>query len=135
MAGDFGDSLRDRLRLTKENTTLVKKNEEAGRERQRLLVKLQQLREANATLKKDVENNYNKRKICERESRQHKKEVDELRAANSELRKDAELRIHNAMEKHIGNFLKSRIFEDIINLYQLPIAILAFTEFRKKVKA
>lgn len=55
--------------------------------------------------------------------------------ANSKLRKDAKLRVHTAMEEHIGNFLRSGTFKDIMNLYRLPTTILAFIECRKKVKA
>ncbi|GLT48811.1 hypothetical protein SLA2020_224100 [Shorea laevis] len=43
--------------------------------------------------------------------------------------------VHNSMEGHIADFLKSDVFEDIVNLYRLPTAILAFTECRKKLKA
>ncbi|GLU06910.1 hypothetical protein SLE2022_238950 [Rubroshorea leprosula] len=39
------------------------------------------------------------------------------------------------MEEHIDNFLNSSTFENILKLYRLPTAIVAFTDCRKKVKA
>lgn len=38
------------------------------------------------------------------------------------------------MEEHINNFLKSSTFDNIVNLHRLPITILAFTDYKKKVK-
>lgn len=51
-----------------------------------------------------------------------------------ELNKNVDLLVHNGMEEHINNFLKSSMFDNIVNLYRLPIAILAFTNSRKKMK-
>ncbi|GKV02684.1 hypothetical protein SLEP1_g15082 [Rubroshorea leprosula] len=39
------------------------------------------------------------------------------------------------MKEHIGNFISSSSFDNIVNLYRLPTAIIAFTDCRKKVKA
>ncbi|GKV43030.1 hypothetical protein SLEP1_g50371 [Rubroshorea leprosula] len=52
-----------------------------------------------------------------------------------ELKKNVNLLVHNGLEEHIGNFLDFSTFENIINLYRLLTAILAFTDYRKKVKA
>ncbi|GKU96468.1 hypothetical protein SLEP1_g9700 [Rubroshorea leprosula] len=53
----------------------------------------------------------------------------------AELKKNVNLLVHNGMEEHIGNFLNSSTFEDLLKLYRLPTAIVAFTDCRKKVKA
>lgn len=99
-----------------------------------MLTKLQELREANATLKKDAKNNYQKKMICKGDLKKAKKEVDKVKKAYTELEKDVDMRVHNTMEEHIENFLKSSTFDNIVNLYWHPIAILVFSDCRKKVK-
>ncbi|GKV15411.1 hypothetical protein SLEP1_g26204 [Rubroshorea leprosula] len=44
------------------------------------------------------------------------------------------LLVHNGMEEHIANFFNSSSFDNIVNLYRLSTAILAFTDYGKKVK-
>ncbi|GKV35899.1 hypothetical protein SLEP1_g44101 [Rubroshorea leprosula] len=38
------------------------------------------------------------------------------------------------MEEHISNFISSSAFDNVVNLYRLPTAIIAFTDCRKNVK-
>ncbi|GKV11549.1 hypothetical protein SLEP1_g22797 [Rubroshorea leprosula] len=76
-----------------------------------------------------------KRKICEEKLEAQDKYIESLKKGVVELKKNVELLVHNGMEGHIGNFLNSSTFEGILKLYQLPTAILAFTDCRKKVKA
>ncbi|GKV27691.1 hypothetical protein SLEP1_g36829 [Rubroshorea leprosula] len=78
----------------------------------------------------DSESSYQKRKICEAELEKREKEVEEAEKVVAEL----ELKVHNSVEEHVEGFLKSSTFEDIVNLYRLPTAIVAFSDCRKKVK-
>ncbi|GKV15368.1 hypothetical protein SLEP1_g26162 [Rubroshorea leprosula] len=76
-----------------------------------------------------------KRKICEEKLEAQDKYMDKMRKAAAELKKNVNMLVHNGMEEHIGNFLNSSTFKDILKLYRLPTAIVAFTDCRKKVKA
>ncbi|GKV33306.1 hypothetical protein SLEP1_g41832 [Rubroshorea leprosula] len=76
-----------------------------------------------------------KRKICEEKVEAKDKYMDIMRKGAAELKKNVNLLVYNGMEEHIGNFLNSSTFENILKLYRLPTAILAFTDCRKKVKA
>ncbi|GKU94226.1 hypothetical protein SLEP1_g7752 [Rubroshorea leprosula] len=58
-----------------------------------------------------------------------------MKESQVELKKNVKLLVHNAMEEHIVEFLNSSTFDNIVNLYRLPTAILAFTDCKKKVKA
>ncbi|GKV48820.1 hypothetical protein SLEP1_g55611 [Rubroshorea leprosula] len=69
------------------------------------------------------------------QARGQDKYIENIKKGATELKKNVNLLVHNGMEEHIGNFLNSSIFENIINLYRLPTAIVAFTDCRKKVKA
>ncbi|GKV13227.1 hypothetical protein SLEP1_g24271 [Rubroshorea leprosula] len=73
-----------------------------------------------------------KRKICEDKIEAQDKYIEKMNKRMAELKKNVHQLVHNEMEEHIGNFLNSSIFKNIINLYRLPIAILAFTDCRKK---
>ncbi|GKV27128.1 hypothetical protein SLEP1_g36333 [Rubroshorea leprosula] len=76
-----------------------------------------------------------KRKICEEKLEAQDKYIDNMRKGAAELKKNVNLLVHNGMEEHIGNFLNSSTFENIVKLYWLPTVIVAFTDCRKKVKA
>ncbi|GKV48614.1 hypothetical protein SLEP1_g55411 [Rubroshorea leprosula] len=52
-----------------------------------------------------------------------------------ELKGNVQALVHNGMKEHISNFISSSLFDNIVNLYRLPTAIIAFTDCRKKVKA
>ncbi|GKU96138.1 hypothetical protein SLEP1_g9408 [Rubroshorea leprosula] len=52
-----------------------------------------------------------------------------------ELKGNVQTLVHNWMKEHISNFISSSSFDNIVNLYRLPTAIIAFTDCRKKVKA
>ncbi|GKV43253.1 hypothetical protein SLEP1_g50567 [Rubroshorea leprosula] len=76
-----------------------------------------------------------KRKICEKKLEAQDKYIDNMRKGAAELKKNVNLLVHNGMEEHISNFLNSSTFQNILKLYRLPTAIVAFTDCRKKVKA
>ncbi|GKV27470.1 hypothetical protein SLEP1_g36643, partial [Rubroshorea leprosula] len=130
LANEHHESLKERNQMRKENAELVKKSEAAEIEVEKLKAEMEELRKENATLKKDSENSYQKRKICEAELEKREKEVEEAEKVVAELG----LKVHNSVEEHVEGFLKSSTFEDIVNLYRLPTAILAFSDCRKKVK-
>ncbi|GKU88725.1 hypothetical protein SLEP1_g2954 [Rubroshorea leprosula] len=64
--------------------------------------------------------------VKERNSLQ--KERDELLKKNGEMKRELDI------VEHIGNFINSSTFDNIVNLYWLPTAILAFIDCKKKVK-
>ncbi|GKU94658.1 hypothetical protein SLEP1_g8118 [Rubroshorea leprosula] len=130
LANEHHKSLKERSQMRKENAELVKKSEDAKAEVARLKAKMEELQRENATLKKDSEISYQKRKICEAELEKREKEVEEAGKVVAEL----ELKVHNSVEEHVEGFLRSSTFEDIVNLYRLPTAIVAFSDYRKKVK-
>ncbi|GKU96675.1 hypothetical protein SLEP1_g9887 [Rubroshorea leprosula] len=86
------------------------------------------------------------RSLLQRQCDQLQKEKEELEKKNKELQKElneeayvelkknVQLLVHNGMKEHISNFLSHSSFDDIVNLYRLPTAIIAFTDCRKKVK-
>ncbi|GKV35913.1 hypothetical protein SLEP1_g44115 [Rubroshorea leprosula] len=122
--------VRQALKLRKENVELIKKNEEAELEVAKLRSEMEELRKENATLKRNSELSHEKWKIWEDELKKKEKELDEVIRAVAEL----ELKVHNSVEEHVAEFLKSNTFEDIIKLYQLPTTIVAFSDCQKKVK-
>ncbi|GKV14105.1 hypothetical protein SLEP1_g25022 [Rubroshorea leprosula] len=130
LANEHHESLKERNQMRKDNAELVKKNEAAEAEVEKLKAEMEELRKENITLKKDSESSYQKRKICEAELEKREKEVEEAEKVVAEL----ELKVHNSVEEHVEGFLKSSTFEDIVNLYRLPTAIVAFSDCRKKVK-
>ncbi|GKV37356.1 hypothetical protein SLEP1_g45397 [Rubroshorea leprosula] len=130
LANEHHESLKERNQMRKDNAELVKKNKEAEAEVARLKAEMEELRKENATFKKDSEISYQKRKICEAELEKREKELEDAGRTVAEL----ELKVHNSVEEHVEGFLRSSTFEDIVNLYRLPTAIMAFFDCRKKVK-
>ncbi|GKV48980.1 hypothetical protein SLEP1_g55752 [Rubroshorea leprosula] len=75
-----------------------------------------------------------KRKISESERDALAQELKLTKEAFLELKGNVQTLVHNGMKEHIGNFISSSSFDNIVNLYRLPTAIIAFTDCRKKVK-
>ncbi|GKV20174.1 hypothetical protein SLEP1_g30333 [Rubroshorea leprosula] len=130
LANEHHESLKERNQMRKDNAEIVKKNEEAEAEVARLKVEMEELRKENATFKKDSEISYQKRKICEAELEKRENELEHAGRTVVEL----ELKVHNSIEEHVEGFLRSNTFKDIVNLYRLPTVIVAFSDYRKKVK-
>ncbi|GKV50147.1 hypothetical protein SLEP1_g56859 [Rubroshorea leprosula] len=130
LANEHHESLKERNQMRKDNAELIKKNEAAEAEVARLKAEMEELRKENATLKKDSEISYQKKKICEAELEKREKELEDAGRRVAEL----ELKVHNSVEEHVEGFLRSNTFDDIVNLYRLPTAIVAFSDCRKKVK-
>ncbi|GKV43861.1 hypothetical protein SLEP1_g51111 [Rubroshorea leprosula] len=75
-----------------------------------------------------------KRKMCGEQIEAQDQEIKEMKKFEAKLKKNVKLLVHNGMEEHIVEFINSSTFENIVNLYRLPTAILAFTDCRKKIK-
>ncbi|GKV11408.1 hypothetical protein SLEP1_g22669 [Rubroshorea leprosula] len=76
-----------------------------------------------------------KRRIFESEREAQAQEIKLMKEAFVELKENVQTLVHNGMKEHISNFISSSSFDNIVNLYRLPTAIIAFTDCRKKVKA
>ncbi|GKU98667.1 hypothetical protein SLEP1_g11640 [Rubroshorea leprosula] len=102
----------------KERGTLAKENEDLGKKKEETKLAIEE-----------------KRKICEEKIEAQEKEIKKMKEVGAELKKNVDLLVHSSMKDHIVEFLKSTTFNNIVNLYHLPMAILAFIDYRKKVKA
>ncbi|GKV18275.1 hypothetical protein SLEP1_g28680 [Rubroshorea leprosula] len=76
-----------------------------------------------------------KRRISESEREAQAQEIKLMKEAFLKLKENVQTLVHNGMKEHISNFISSNSFDNIVNLYRLPTAIIAFTNCRKKVKA
>ncbi|GKU93100.1 hypothetical protein SLEP1_g6728 [Rubroshorea leprosula] len=76
-----------------------------------------------------------KRRISESEREALAQELKLTKEAFLELKQNVQTLVHNGMKEHISNFISSSSFDNIVNLYRLPTAIITFTDCRKKVKA
>ncbi|GKV52231.1 hypothetical protein SLEP1_g58822 [Rubroshorea leprosula] len=149
LAQEYAESVRDRASLQRRCEALRKKKEELQKEKEELqkknkqmqrrlyevvptVIELQSDRESLSTRLVFKER---KRKIYEDRLDAQDKYIEKMNQGMVELKKNMELLVHNGMEEHIGNFLNSSTFENILKLYRLPTAIVAFTDCRKKVKA
>ncbi|GKV30659.1 hypothetical protein SLEP1_g39448 [Rubroshorea leprosula] len=153
---EYAESVRDRASLQRQCEQLQKEREELQKEREELqkekeewerekremqrrldevLPLVTELQNDNNVLSTKLALEERKRKICEEKLEAQDKYIDNMRKGVAELKKNVNLLVHNGMKEHIGNFLDSSTFENILNLYRLPTAILAFTDCRKKVKA
>ncbi|GKV34552.1 hypothetical protein SLEP1_g42915 [Rubroshorea leprosula] len=128
------------------NSTLPEEYAESVRDRASLQRQCEQLQKEKDELQKE-------RGEWEKEKREMQRRLDEVLSSvtelqnendvlstklvleEPELKKNVNLLVHNGMEEHIGNFLNSSTFKNILKLYRLPTAIVAFTDCRKKVKA
>ncbi|GKV11356.1 hypothetical protein SLEP1_g22620 [Rubroshorea leprosula] len=121
--------------LEKEKEELEKKNKDMQEALDEVVPTVKQLEQEKDSLSTKLVFEKKKRKISESEREAQEKEIKAMKEVVVELKKNVQLLIHNGMEEHINNFINSSSFDNIINLYRLPTAILAFTDCRKKVKA
>ncbi|GKU99683.1 hypothetical protein SLEP1_g12492 [Rubroshorea leprosula] len=119
----------------REREELLKKNKEMQRKLDEVVPTVTELQNDKDTLSTRLVFEERKRKICEDKLEAQDKYIENMNKGMGELKKNVNLLVYNGMEEHIGNFLNSSTFESIINLYWLQTAILAFTDYRKKVKA
>ncbi|GKV51174.1 hypothetical protein SLEP1_g57844 [Rubroshorea leprosula] len=121
--------------LEKEKEELEKKNKDMQETLDEVVPAMKQLEQKRDSLSTKLVFEEKKWKISESKSEAQKKEIKAMKEAVVELKKNVQLLVHNEMEEHISNFVNSSSFDNIVNLYRLLTAILAFTDCRKKVKA
>ncbi|GKV06359.1 hypothetical protein SLEP1_g18259 [Rubroshorea leprosula] len=129
-----GGTLVVRHALKKERDELLRKNGEMKRELEVVVPTVTSLQEERDSLKTILSFEERKRKMCEEDNEVQEEEIKRMREFEVELKKNIQLLVHNGMEEHINNFINSSSFDNILNLYWLPTAILTFTDCRKKVK-
>ncbi|GKU99641.1 hypothetical protein SLEP1_g12456 [Rubroshorea leprosula] len=120
---------------SKEKEEWEKEKKEMQRRLDEVLPSVTELQNDNDVLSTKLVLEERKRKIYEEKLELQDKYIDNMRKGAVKLKKNLNLLVHNGMEEHIGNFLNSSTFENILKLYRLPTAIVAFTDCRKKVKA
>ncbi|GKV13755.1 hypothetical protein SLEP1_g24738 [Rubroshorea leprosula] len=120
LAQEFRESLKDRSLLQRQRDQLQKEKEE--------------LEKRNKELQESL-NEESKRRISESEREAQVQELKLTKEAFLELKANVQTLVHNGMKEHISNFISSSSFDNLVNLYRLPTAIIAFTDCRKKVKA
>ncbi|GKV09136.1 hypothetical protein SLEP1_g20682 [Rubroshorea leprosula] len=128
MAVEFFDCLQERLALVKKNEELSLQKEEAEKNFGELTSELEKVREELASSKREVEVEREKRKRWEEELERKEREL-------AEVKESAKLEVHNSVEGHVSNFIKSTTFAEVVDLYRLPTLVMAFADCRKKVKA
>ncbi|GKV49684.1 hypothetical protein SLEP1_g56422 [Rubroshorea leprosula] len=141
LAQEFRESTKERARLQrqcdqlqKEKEELEKKNKELQASLDEVVPTLKQLEQERASLGTKLGFEETKRKISESEREALAQELKLTKEAFLELKGNVQTLVHNGMKEHIGNFISSSSFDNIVNLYRLPTAIIAFTDCRKKVK-
>ncbi|GKV36773.1 hypothetical protein SLEP1_g44867 [Rubroshorea leprosula] len=141
LAQEFRESTKERVRLQrqcdqlqKEKEELEKKNKELQASLDEVVLTLKQLEQDKASLGTKLGFEETKRKISESEREVLAQELKLTKEAFSELKGNVQTLVHNGMEEHISNFISSSSFGNIVNLYRLPTAIIAFTDCRRKVK-
>ncbi|GKV52545.1 hypothetical protein SLEP1_g59122, partial [Rubroshorea leprosula] len=110
LAQEFRESLKERSLLQRQCDQLQKEKEEVEKRNKELQ---ESLNEVVPTVK----------------------QLEQERASLSTKLENVQTLVHNGMKEHISNFINSSSFDNIVNLYWLPTAIIAFTDCRKKVKA
>ncbi|GKV02805.1 hypothetical protein SLEP1_g15196 [Rubroshorea leprosula] len=142
LAQEFRESLKDRAllqrqrdQLQKEKEVLEKKNKELQESLNEVVPTVSQLEQERSSLSTKLAFEESKRRIAESEREAQAQEMKLMTEAFKELKGNMRKLVHNGMKEHISNFISSSSFDSIVNLYQLPTAIIAFTDCRNKVKA
>ncbi|GKV26786.1 hypothetical protein SLEP1_g36021 [Rubroshorea leprosula] len=122
------------LELQKEKEELGKKNKELQESLDEVVPTVKQLKQERSSLSTKLVFEESKRRISESEREAQAQELKLTKEAFLELKENVQTLVHNGMKEHISNFISSSSFDNIVNLYRLPTAIIAFTDCRKKVK-
>ncbi|GKV27058.1 hypothetical protein SLEP1_g36266 [Rubroshorea leprosula] len=104
------------VRQALENKELGYQKEAAEKNFSELTSKLEKVREELATSKRVAELEEQKRKKCEEALTRRDNEL-------AKVKKAAKLAIHNLVEQHVSDFIKSPIFAEVVHLYHLPTLI------------
>ncbi|GKV36369.1 hypothetical protein SLEP1_g44510 [Rubroshorea leprosula] len=121
--------------LQKEKEELERKNKDLQESLDEVVPTVKQLEQERSSLSTKLGFEESKRKISESEREAQAQELKLTKEAFLELKGNVQTLVHNGMKEHISNFINSSSFDNIVNLYRLPTAIIAFTDCRKKVKA
>ncbi|GKV01680.1 hypothetical protein SLEP1_g14219 [Rubroshorea leprosula] len=116
------------------NNTFPEKNKEMRESLNEVVPAMKQLEQERASLGTKLGFEETKRKISENEREALAQELKLTKEAFLELKGNVQTLVHNGMDEHISNFISSSSFDNIVNLYRLPTAIIAFRDCRKKVK-
>ncbi|GKV01760.1 hypothetical protein SLEP1_g14292 [Rubroshorea leprosula] len=100
-----------------------------------LVPTVKQLEQERASLSTKLVFEESKRRISESERETQVKEIVLMKDAFMELKENVQMLVHNGMKEHISSFISFSSFDNIVNLYRLPTAIIAFADCKKKVKA
>ncbi|GKV04798.1 hypothetical protein SLEP1_g16906 [Rubroshorea leprosula] len=138
---EFKESVKERVllqrqcdQLRKEKEDLEKKNKDLQESLDEVVPTVKQLEQERSSLSIKLGFEESKRKISESEREAQAQELKLTKEAFLELKGNVQTLVHNGMKEHISNFISSSSFDNIVNLYRLPTAIIAFTDCRKKVK-
>ncbi|GKV15562.1 hypothetical protein SLEP1_g26344 [Rubroshorea leprosula] len=142
LAQEFMDSVKECSllqrqcdQLQKEKEELEKKNKELQEALNEVVPTVKQLEQERASLSTKLVFEESKWRIFESEREAQAKEITLMKDAFMELKENVQMLVHNGMKEHINNFISFSSFDNIVNLYWLPTAIIAFMDCRKKVKA
>ncbi|GKV46058.1 hypothetical protein SLEP1_g53071 [Rubroshorea leprosula] len=128
MVVEFFNCLQERIALVGKNEELSRQKKAAEKNFNELTLKLKKIREELVTYKRVAKLEEQKRKKCKEALAKRDNEL-------AEVKKIAELAIHNSVEHHISDFIKSPTFSKVVDLYHLPTLAMAFIDCRKKVNA
>ncbi|GKV35500.1 hypothetical protein SLEP1_g43757 [Rubroshorea leprosula] len=141
LAQEFRESLKKRSllqrqcdQLQKEKKELEKKNKELQESLNEVVPTVKLLKQERSSLSTKLVFEESKRRISKSEREALAQELKLTKEAFLELKQNVQTLVHNGIKEHISNFISSSSFDNIVNLYRLPTAILAFTNYRKKVK-
>ncbi|GKU99434.1 hypothetical protein SLEP1_g12287 [Rubroshorea leprosula] len=132
LAKEFMELVKEHNSLQQQKDELQKKNGEMQRELDMAIPTVTSLQNERDLLKTILSFNEKKRKMCEEKIEAQEEEIKRMKESEAKLKKKVKLLVNNGIEEHIANFLNSSSFDNIVNLYRLPIAILAFIDCRKK---
>ncbi|GKV39076.1 hypothetical protein SLEP1_g46895 [Rubroshorea leprosula] len=142
LAREFRDSVKERAllqrqcdQLHKEKEELEKKNKDLQESLDEVVPTMKQLEQERSSLSTKLGFEETKRKISESEREAQAQELKLTKEAFLELKGNVQTLVHNGMKEHISNFISSSSFDNIVNLYRLLTAIIAFMDCKKKVKA
>ncbi|GKV28955.1 hypothetical protein SLEP1_g37939 [Rubroshorea leprosula] len=127
MVVEFFDCLQERIALVKKNEKLNHQKEEAKKNFSELTSELERVREELANSRRSAELEEQKRRKCEEALGRKENKL-------AEVKKSAELAVHNSVEEHVSDFVKSATFAEVVDLYRLPTLVMAFADCGKKVK-
>ncbi|GKV11425.1 hypothetical protein SLEP1_g22686 [Rubroshorea leprosula] len=128
LAQEYVESIRDCASWQRQCEALLKEKEELQKEKE-------ELQKRNNDMQRRLDEVLPSRRIFEEKLEAQDKYIENMKKGAAELKKNVNLLVHNGMEEYIGRFLNSSVFENVINLYRLPTAIVAFIDCTKKVKA